>query len=94
MNFKSLENLKCLSINSNHIQKLPPFFYSLNTLTQLCLVDNDIEELPTDISGLANLELLNVMRNKLTALPSESFASLTKIKKLKLDHNRFREVRA
>jgi hypothetical protein len=66
----TLQALRELSLDDNHLVELPPAVLELRGLTDLSLAGNRLRSLPIALAGLTNLTSLSVGHNALTEFPA------------------------
>ncbi|ETE65734.1 Leucine-rich repeat-containing protein 69, partial [Ophiophagus hannah] len=77
---KMLENIECVSLENNKLEKIPKEFCYLQNLHELHLSHNFITSLPEDIEHLKKLKTLILSRNKIESLPD----GICKLKRLRI----------
>ena len=90
---RGLHRLWYLDMSDNGIERLHPQFLidQRKSLTQLLLDGNALDHIPRCVARLDNLEHLSLRNNKLNGLTDEDRASLSRLRKVKVDlqGNRF-----
>ncbi|KAK8775303.1 hypothetical protein V5799_031353 [Amblyomma americanum] len=67
----SLSHLRCLYLNDNSLQRIPPGIGQLVCLTHLDLSCNKLRSLPAELGDLVTLRQLHLNHNHLRVLPYE-----------------------
>ncbi|ORX49156.1 L domain-like protein [Hesseltinella vesiculosa] len=88
LTFGRLQQLTVLDLSHNRFNDIPPALFQLTQLRDLNLSNNAITMLPQEIQSLQALELVNLSNNAIgPSLPKE-IVTLTRLKKLQLEHNK------
>jgi len=86
-----LANLKSLSLNANHLTRLPPEIGQLSCLENLEANKNHLTRLPPEIGQLTRLNTLKLDSNQLSSLPPE-IGHLSHLKELHLNWNQLHSL--
>ncbi|KAM7369670.1 hypothetical protein PAMP_010974 [Pampus punctatissimus] len=93
--FRSLPDLRILSLNRNKLSSVPSVIRNLPTLVELDLSTNSISSLGChDFANLTNLKKLSLYQNSISALQQCVFKDLIRLQSLKLQTNHITELNA